>query len=192
MVPAYEMIITISGVPGSGKTSIGKLLAQKLGYRFYSMGDIMGQLAKAKGMTLEAFCRYSETDPAADKEIDEHQRLLGLQEDNLVIEGRTSWHFIPQSIKIFVIIDEQIAAQRIVKDRHTDRSDQQQAKDVQEQLLLSKERLESDQKRYLQYYGVDFLDQKNYDLIIDNTQENKIEEHCEKTLAFIKKNNKKK
>ena len=40
------MIITISGLPGSGKSTIGKMLAKKLGYKFYSMGDLRGKIEK--------------------------------------------------------------------------------------------------------------------------------------------------
>ncbi|MCX6741353.1 MAG: AAA family ATPase, partial [Candidatus Parcubacteria bacterium] len=46
------MIITLSGKPGSGKTTVAKILAEKLGYKFYSTGDLRGQMAMKRGLTI--------------------------------------------------------------------------------------------------------------------------------------------
>jgi len=51
------MIITISGLPGSGKTTVAKKLSKKLNYEFISVGDLKGQFAKEKGMTIDEFMR---------------------------------------------------------------------------------------------------------------------------------------
>ncbi len=39
------MIITIAGMPGSGKTTVAKILADKLNLKRYSMGDLRGKMA---------------------------------------------------------------------------------------------------------------------------------------------------
>ena len=44
-------IITISGMLGSGKSTVAKLLAQKLGYEYYSTGNAQREIAKKKAMT---------------------------------------------------------------------------------------------------------------------------------------------
>ena len=41
--------VTISGLPGAGSTTLGKHLAQHLGFSFYSGGDFMRQYAIEKG-----------------------------------------------------------------------------------------------------------------------------------------------
>lgn len=41
------MIVTISGESGSGKTTVGKLLADKLNYRFYSGGYFLERRLKS-------------------------------------------------------------------------------------------------------------------------------------------------
>ena len=47
------MIITISGTPGSGKSTVAKMIATKLGFKHYSTGDFMRQMAKERGISLE-------------------------------------------------------------------------------------------------------------------------------------------
>ena len=39
------MIITITGLPGSGKTSVAKHLAKHLHIKHYSMGDLFRKIA---------------------------------------------------------------------------------------------------------------------------------------------------
>ena len=44
------MIITISGKAGSGKSTVGRIVAQELNYEHYSMGDLQRLYAKEKGI----------------------------------------------------------------------------------------------------------------------------------------------
>ena len=94
------MIISISGVPGSGKTSVGKLIAEQKGWPFYSIGGLRGKMALDRGITLDELNRLGETDPTTDTSVDDYARELGKKEDNFVIEGRLSWYFIPHAFKI--------------------------------------------------------------------------------------------
>ena len=94
------MIITISGSPGSGKSTVRDLLAQKLNLKRYSTGDFMRQLATKSGVSLEEFGKMAQQDSSIDKQLDDRQVKLGREEDNFIIDGRLSFHFIPNSIKI--------------------------------------------------------------------------------------------
>ncbi|NCN22588.1 hypothetical protein GW934_03820, partial [Candidatus Falkowbacteria bacterium] len=46
-------------------------------------------------------------------EVDEYQKKLGETEDNFIIEGRTSWYFIPNSLKIYLDVSLEEGAKRI-------------------------------------------------------------------------------
>src|SRR5689334_16245543 len=96
------MIISITGAPGTGKTSVGKLLAKRLGYNFYSVGDLRGKMAMERGLTIDELNKLGEKDASTDTMADDYQRELGRKEDNFIIEGRLSWHFIPHSFKVFL------------------------------------------------------------------------------------------
>ena len=106
------MIISISGVPGSGKTSAGKLLAQKLGMEFYSTGGLFRKMAEERGMTINTLMKLGEEDITIHTTIDNYQKQLGVDQDHFVIEGRLSWHFIPHSFKVLLLCDTREAARR--------------------------------------------------------------------------------
>ena len=44
------MKITLSGMVGSGKSTNAKLFAKELGYKHYSVGDLMREMAKERGI----------------------------------------------------------------------------------------------------------------------------------------------
>ena len=166
------MIISISGYPGSGKTSVGKILAQKLGLSFYSMGALRGKMARERGMTIDELNALGENEAFTDKEVDDYQKELGKKEDRFVIEGRLSWHFIPNSFKVFLTCDPSEAARRIFEARkrmEEGRDDEPKYENVTQAEDEIRKRMESDDRRYQKYYGVDYKDPANYDAVQDTT-----------------------
>lgn len=162
------MIVTISGLPGSGKSTVGKILAKKLDYKFLSMGDLRGKMALDRDLTIDELNRLGEKEGWTDKEVDDYQRQYGQTHDNLVVEGRLSFHFIPQSFKIFLTVNQKTAAARTMENRN-ERRDEKSAETVEEAEKLLRERIESDRKRYLKYYQLDYTDPKHYDVVLDTT-----------------------
>ena len=166
------MIISISGKPGAGKTTVAELLAKKLKYKSYYMGGIRRELAKKRGMTLEEYNKLGETDSSTDSEVDEYQKKLGKIEDNFVIQGRTSFKFIPQSFKVYLDVDDDVAIARIWQDIQKNPEQRNEAStslaDVRKNF---KKRMQSDKKRYMKYYGFDCYDQRHYNLVIDTTHQ---------------------
>ena len=165
------MIITLTGLPGAGKSTIAKLLSETLQMPWYSMGDLRGKLAMDRGMTIDELNKLGESEAFTDKDVDDYQTRLGQQQNDLIIDGRLSWHFIPQSFKIFLDIDEDVAAERIFQAAKQGlRSDEKPYGSVEEVKDRTRLRLASDQKRYQQYYNLDYLDKGNYDLVIDTSR----------------------
>lgn len=178
------MIITISGVPGSGKSTVGKLLAKKLGYEYFSMGDLRGQMAIEKGLTIDELNALGEQEDWTDRRADEIQTQMGKEKDNFIFEGRLSWYFIPHSFKIFLTVDSKTAAERTLQNR-AERQDEKPVATLAEAEQAVRERLASDKKRYLKYYGIDYTKPENYDLELDTTRL-KIEEIAQIILDKIK------
>ncbi|OGL79963.1 hypothetical protein A3B21_00965 [Candidatus Uhrbacteria bacterium RIFCSPLOWO2_01_FULL_47_24] len=153
-------------MPGSGKSTIGKMLAEKLGYKQYSMGDLRGRWAIERGLTIDELNKLGEQEDWTDKDADAYQEKLGKTEDNFVIDGRLSFHFIPQAFKIFLTVDPRVAAQRVIKNP---RPDEKLAASVEELMAAQQARVENDERRYEKYYKLSFQDKSNYDLVIDTT-----------------------
>ena len=91
------MIITIAGDPGSGKSTIARMLAAKLGLMYYSIGAKRRMMAEEREMTLEELNQLGEKEDFTDREVDEWQKKLGETRDGFIMEGRTSFFFIPNS-----------------------------------------------------------------------------------------------
>ncbi len=166
-----SMIISFSGAPGAGKTTVAKKLAKKLDFPRYYIGGLRRQKAKEKGMTLEEYNKLGEVDPSTDLEVDKYQEELGKKEDDFIIEGRTSWYFIPHSLKIYLDVDPDVGAIRIKNDlkENNDRNEGG-VKSLEEVKKGIKERMRSDRKRYEKYFGIDVYNRENYDIVIDTTR----------------------
>ena len=155
--------ITISGTPGSGKSTVAQILEKKLGLRYVYSGMIFRQLAKKHKMLLEEFGRYCETHREVDQELDDAQLEI-LQKGNVIVEGRLAgWlayrHNI-SAIKIVIDADLETRARRIVK---REKGNIEQRK--QEMAMREK----SETLRYKNYYDIDLKDTSIYDLVIDST-----------------------
>jgi cytidylate kinase len=165
------MIISISGNAGSGKSTAAKKLAQALGWPRYYMGGMRREMAAKRGMTIEEYNALGERDDTTDKEVDVYQKELGATQDNFIIEGRTSYYFIPHSFKIFLDVDEKEGARRVFKElqKTNKRNEGENLNTVNDVLESHRRRKDSDMIRYKRYYGIDAYDKKNFDLVIDTT-----------------------
>jgi predicted cytidylate kinase len=165
------MIISLSGAPGSGKSTVAQMLVDKLGWPRYYMGGLRREIAQKRGLTLEEYNKLGETDISTDKEVDEYQKKLGETQDNFIIEGRTSWYFIPHSLKIYIDVSPEVGARRIFDSlqKKNDRNEADNLSTWQDVMVSAKARVESDRRRYRQYYNIDAYDPKNYDFYIDST-----------------------
>lgn len=182
------MIISISGFHGSGKSTIAEMLAKKLNWPRYYMGGLRREAALKKGMTLAEYNKLGETDPSTDLEVDNYQKELGQTKDNFIIEGRTSWHFIPHSLKIYINVDHKIGAERIFKSlqKKNNRNEDNNLNTLEDVIKSVEERYKSDKLRYKKYFNIDVYDLKNYDFVI-NTDTLNIDQVFEKVYSFIKK-----
>jgi cytidylate kinase len=159
------MRITINGIPGSGKSTVAKYLAKKLKFKYYGIGRMRREIAKEKGMTIAELNKLGEKEAWTDIEIDDFQKKLA-KKDNFIADGRLSWNFIPNSIKIFLTVKPEIGAKRIFKEKRKE----ERYENVKGEMRALKERLKSDVKRYKKYYGIkNIYDLKNYDIIIDTS-----------------------
>ncbi|MCK4635285.1 MAG: cytidylate kinase family protein [Candidatus Moranbacteria bacterium] len=180
------MIITITGDAGAGKSTLGEMLAEKLNFERYYMGQILRDLAKKKGMTLVELLKYGESHSEIDNELDDYQKHLGEEKENFIIEGRTSWFLIPHSIKLYIKVDPKVGAERIFEDlqHENKRNEGSNLNTVEDVMNSNRKRRESDDLRYKKYYDKDCFDENNFDLVVDTTEMTP-EEVLNKILEFV-------
>lgn len=159
-------IITLGGMPGSGKSSTGKMLAKDLGYTRLSSGDFFREMAHRRGMTVEEINKAAETDILIDHETDAWIREQGLKE-NIVMDSRTAFHWIPTAFKVFLKLDPHVAAERTFAHIQEEGRVGQHAESVEEVYEKTLARIESERKRYQLLYGIDYTNESHYDLVID-------------------------
>lgn len=160
------MRITISGIPGSGKSTVAAIVAKKQNLMHYSIGDFMREIARKRGTTILELSRLAENDRSIDEELDARQRLLNSR-DGIVVDSRLGFHFIPGSFKVFLEVSPEEAGRRIFNaKRKIERENTTLAKTTENIIR----RQESERARYNEFYGINPFDKKNYDLVIDTTR----------------------
>ena len=164
------MIITLAGYPGAGKSTVGKMLAKELDYKRYSMGDLQRRLAKENSMTIDEWNAAEEEDDSHDRMVDDYQTKLGKEENNFIVDGRLSWFAIPHSLKVFLNVDPDEGARRIFEHaKEGARPNEETYKDAEEVKRLAAERVASENKRFMEFYGVTYDNPENFDLVVDTT-----------------------
>ncbi|HII01405.1 TPA: AAA family ATPase [Methanosarcinaceae archaeon] len=161
------MLLTVSGLPGSGTTTISKLLAEYYELELISSGEIFRRLAKQRGVSLSGFGAMAEKDASIDLEIDRNQKAIAHSQDNIVLESRLAGHMaegVPNVLKIWIKAPKLLRVQRIQKREKTLTFD--------EELEKTMEREKSETLRYKKYYGIDIEDLSIYDIVIDSSKWN--------------------
>jgi cytidylate kinase len=180
------MIITLSGEPGSGKTSVGKALAEKLGFSYHSVGEIMDEIAARRHVSVTELQKLAEKDKEIDREADEKQKKLLASDDNIIMDSRLGFFFMPSSIKILLLVNENKAAKRIFSQK---RESEKENSTFEETLKNIHERRESELTRYKKYYNINVYDPISFDLVIETTEQtvdetlNIILDHIEKSVS---------
>jgi cytidylate kinase len=165
-------IITLTGKPGSGKSSTADRVAEMLGYTRYSSGEFARAMVHKQKITLGEFNKRAEEKPEIDHEIDEELRSLR-EHDDIVIDARLGFYWIPESFKVYLDLDNDVAMARIFKDANfnTKRSSSGEGgvamSDVMDQV---EERMRSERTRFKKLYGVNPYSTEHFDLVIDTAR----------------------
>lgn len=155
--------ITISGTPGSGKSTVAELLKEKTGMKYVYSGMIFRDLAKKYKMTLEEFGKYCENNSQVDKELDNRQLEI-LKKGDVILEGRLAGWLAYRNnisaIKVMIDTDINTRAERIVKREKGDAN-------IRKKEIIKREKSEA--LRYKKYYNIDLKDTSIYDVVVDST-----------------------
>ena len=173
------MRITISGPPGSGKTTACSKLSEKLGLEAVVFGKIFRELAAEKNLSLVELGAIAKQDPSIDKMIDSRILEIARANDNIILESRLSAYMCARNdipaFKIYIDASPEVRMSRIgVREGET----------VEEACAKTVDRQKSEAKRYKMYYDIDIEDKSVYDLVI-NTDDLDPDQVVEKILEAV-------
>lgn len=163
-------IITIAGRPGSGKSTTSKGIAMQLGYQHFSSGDLFRAIGRERGIDVTQTNVAAEKEAEIDYLVDQRLRDIGKTEDQVVIDSRLAWHWIPESFKVYLDLDLEVAAKRILDNMDPTRLESEEVhSDPKEYAKALQHRLDLETRRYKSLYNVNPYDHANYDLIVDTS-----------------------
>jgi predicted cytidylate kinase len=154
------MLITISGTPGSGKTTVARLLTRRLGLPHVYAGDLYRAEADRRHLSLAEFNRLCERDHSIDRDLDARMAEYARQ-GGAVLEGRLAAFIARQegvdALKVWLTASDETRARRVAEREHGD---------WRTILDDNRTRNQSDANRYRAIYGWDLADTSLYDLVL--------------------------
>jgi CMP/dCMP kinase len=149
------MIIAVAGLSGSGKNTLGELIAKKLGYRLVC--PTFKDLAAAEGIPLMEFQEKAKKDPGIDRKFDEELKRQAAGGNCVVTTWLGAW-MVDADVRIKVKVADEIRAERIAK---------RDGMDVAKALLHLRKRDDDNRARYRKLYGIDIDDERIFDAVLD-------------------------
>lgn len=123
--PTKEIVVCISGMAGTGKSTLAKKLAKKYGLRYYSGGDALKALAAEEGYNSSkrgwwespeglSFLKRRENNLEFDKSVDD-KLLEYAQQGRVLLDSWTMPWLLKTGFKIWLVASVQKRAERIAK-----------------------------------------------------------------------------
>lgn len=159
--------VVINGDLGSGKSTVSVLLAQRLGIRRVSVGDLYREMAQQRGMTALELNLHAELDDKIDFYVDRLQRDAATSGEQLIVDSRLAWFFFTGALKVHLVAEPSVAAQRVLSRPANTVERYTSVEQARERLAV---RSQSERVRFRSRYGADKARLRNYDLICDSTR----------------------
>ncbi len=156
--------LTVSGHPGSGTSTLVTKLCQNRGWSHLNGGAVFRAISAERGISLEEFSALCDSEPEVDKSLDERLISAMLDENGPeIVESRLSGWWAYQReidcIRLWISVTPEERANRVVK---------REGGNQQDALTRIHSRMEADQIRYHNLYGISLDDQTPYNLIINS------------------------
>lgn len=153
--------IAISGDIGTGKSTLARLLSEKLGWEYISAGNYFRDWYKSQSMDVSKVYGIPEEE---DRKMEADFKKEMQEKSDTIFESRLAGWLAkdyPQTLKVLCVVDEGQAFKRVAK---------RDSISLEEAQRLSKQRAQDLVDKFNKLYGVsDYLDPKYFDLVIDTT-----------------------
>lgn len=157
------MLVTLSGLPGSGTSTVARAVAADLRLDHLDGGTVFRTMAAERSLSLAAFAALAEDDDQIDRALDARLLARAAAGDVLVESRLAGWLAHANGLaglRVWLSCEDRERARRVAARDHQDLADAERA---------NAEREASERGRYLTYYGIDLADLGIYDLVVDST-----------------------
>ena len=152
------LVITVSGLHGSGTSTQARRLAEALGLRYVSAGLLFRRIAEERGLTLEELSRLAEEDPELDRMIDERTKEEARRGGVVIDATLAGWMAEDADLKIFLTAPLEERIKRIAR---------RERLSLDEARRETLKREQSERERFKRYYGIDINDLSIYDVVLN-------------------------
>lgn len=156
-------VVTLSGLPGSGTSTLARQVAATLGVERLDGGSVFRALAVERGLDLAAYARLAEHDENIDRALDDRLTERARQ-GGVLLESRLAGWLVHRAgvmgLKIWLSCDEVVRADRVAA---------REGGDATMALAHNQAREASERARYRGYYDIDLTDLSIYDLVLDSS-----------------------
>lgn len=156
-------LVTVSGLPGSGTSTLARAVAESLGLAHMDGGQVFRALAAEHGHDVHSFGAVAAGDPSIDIELDARLAQRG-HEGDVVLESRLAGWIAAneglEGLRVWLACDDEERARRVAG---------REDADVADAAAQNRAREASEAERYRLYYGIDITSMDPYHLVLDST-----------------------
>ena len=155
------MIVTVSGLHGTGKSTYAAKLAKGLKLRHVSAGILFRRIAKERQVSLEDFGNAALQDSSIDRLIDE-ETMKEAERGDVVIDGQLAgWVLKEKSdLRIYLMAPDDVRLERIARRDGLELDEAKRRTAQRERVQL---------ERYRRHYGLNVQDKSIYHLVLDTS-----------------------
>jgi cytidylate kinase len=157
------LLVTISGLPGSGTSTVARSVAARLGVEHLDGGTVWRTMAAEAGVAVAEFSVMSERDPSYDLALDERLAARAREGDVLLEARLAGWIVRNEGLSgftVWIAADESVRAARVAE---------RDGLGIDAAIADNRAREGSEAARYRTYYGIDIGDLTIYDEVLDST-----------------------
>jgi cytidylate kinase len=171
-----KLVVTISGLHGTGKSTYARRIASEFGLRHASAGELFRQICSERDITVEALTHEAERRSDLDRLIDDRTKAEA-RKGSVVIDGLLAGWMVGDlaDTKIYLRAPDRVRIERIAR---RDRLPLEEAR----RATLSRE--DAERRRFKTFYNIDLDDLSIYDLIL-NTSLLPLESNLDVIKRFI-------
>lgn len=153
-----DLVITVAGPHGSGRSTQATRLAETFGLRYVSTGTLFRERAAQLGVSLEEMTRIAAGDDSFDRFLDDRAKEE-TRRGGVVLDATLSgWVAVDPDLRIYLTAPLGVRVRRIAE------REGRSAEEVERETRL---REEAELERFRRYYEYDVDDLSIYDLVLN-------------------------